>query len=124
MKIAFFGSSLVTSYWNGGATNYRGSLKAVAGLGDDITFYGPDAFGRQLRRNGRASRNFWNPAAKCISRPLPKRLQNRLQATRRTTPARPPLPPGPAFLPNTYERRARKLHAVLGGMTQKGEVAP
>ena len=30
MKIAFFGSSLVSSYWNGAATYYRGLLKALA----------------------------------------------------------------------------------------------
>jgi spore maturation protein CgeB len=51
MKVAFFGSSLVSSYWNGEATYYRGLLKALAGLGHDITFYEPDALGRQLRRD-------------------------------------------------------------------------
>ena len=30
MKICFFGSSLVSSYWNGAATYYRGMLKALA----------------------------------------------------------------------------------------------
>jgi spore maturation protein CgeB len=51
MKIAFFGSSLVSSYWNGAATYYRGLLKALAGLGHDITFYEPDAFARQQHRD-------------------------------------------------------------------------
>src|SRR5436309_15124237 len=51
MSIAFFGSSLVSSYWNGAATYYRGLLKALAGLGHDITFYEPDAFGRQQHRD-------------------------------------------------------------------------
>jgi spore maturation protein CgeB len=51
MKIAFFGSSLVSSYWNGEATYYRGLLKALAALGHDIAFYEPDAFGRQRRRD-------------------------------------------------------------------------
>jgi spore maturation protein CgeB len=51
MKIAFFGSSLVSSYWNGAATYYRGLLKALARLGHHITFYEPDAFDRQLRRD-------------------------------------------------------------------------
>jgi spore maturation protein CgeB len=51
MKIAFFGSSLVSSYWNGAATYYRGMLKALAGLGHSITFYEPDAFGRQQHRD-------------------------------------------------------------------------
>ena len=51
MKIAFFGSSLVSSYRNGEATCYRGLLKALAGLGHDIVFYEPDALGRQHRRD-------------------------------------------------------------------------
>ncbi len=51
MKVAFYGSSLLSSYWNGAATYYRGLLKALAGLGYDITFYEPDAFGRQQHRD-------------------------------------------------------------------------
>jgi spore maturation protein CgeB len=51
MKISFFGSSLVSSYWNGAATYYRGLLKALSALGHDITFYEPDAFERQQHRD-------------------------------------------------------------------------
>jgi spore maturation protein CgeB len=51
MKIAFFGSSLVSSYWNGAATYYRGLLKALAALGHEITFYEPDAYERQQHRD-------------------------------------------------------------------------
>jgi spore maturation protein CgeB len=51
MRIAFFGSSLVSSYWNGAATYYRGLLKQLALLGHDITFYEPDAFSRQQNRD-------------------------------------------------------------------------
>ena len=51
MRIGFFGSSLVSSYWNGAATYYRGLLKALAGLGHEITFYEPDAFERQQHRD-------------------------------------------------------------------------
>jgi spore maturation protein CgeB len=51
MKIAFFGSSLVSSYWNGAATYYRGILAALAERGHDITFYEPDAFERQKHRD-------------------------------------------------------------------------
>jgi spore maturation protein CgeB len=51
MKIAFFGSSLVSSYWNGAATYYRGLLRALADLGQEITFYEPDAFDRQQHRD-------------------------------------------------------------------------
>ena len=51
MKIAFYGSSLLSSYWNGAATYYRGMLGELARRGHDITFYEPDAFGRQERRD-------------------------------------------------------------------------
>jgi spore maturation protein CgeB len=51
MNIAFFGSSLVSAYWNGAATYYRGMLKALASLGHHITFYEPDAFERQQHRD-------------------------------------------------------------------------
>ncbi|MFS0770905.1 glycosyltransferase [Sphingomonas sp. 1P08PE] len=51
MKIAFYGSSLLSSYWNGAATYYRGILSALAGHGHDITFYEPDAFDRQQHRD-------------------------------------------------------------------------
>lgn len=51
MRIAFYGSSLLSSYWNGAATYYRGMLKALASLGHDITFYEPDAYGRQQHRD-------------------------------------------------------------------------
>lgn len=51
MKIAFYGSSLLSSYWNGAATYYRGILRALAALGHDITFYEPDAFDRQSHRD-------------------------------------------------------------------------
>ncbi|WP_287980605.1 glycosyltransferase [Sphingomonas sp.] len=51
MKIAFYGSSLVSSYWNGAATYYRGMLKALHACGYDIAFYEPDAFDRQQHRD-------------------------------------------------------------------------
>ena len=51
MKIAFYGSSLLSSYWNGAATYYRGILRALAGRGYDVTFYEPDAFDRQQHRD-------------------------------------------------------------------------
>ena len=51
MKIAFYGSSLLSSYWNGAATYYRGILRDLASRGHDITFYEPDAFDRQQHRD-------------------------------------------------------------------------
>jgi spore maturation protein CgeB len=51
MKIAFYGSSLLSSYWNGAATYYRGVLGALAERGYAITFYEPDAFERQQHRD-------------------------------------------------------------------------
>ena len=51
LEIAFFGSSLVSSYWNGAATYYRGIVRALAGRGHRVTFYEPDAFERQKHRD-------------------------------------------------------------------------
>lgn len=51
MQIAFYGSSLLSAYWNGAATYYRGLLGALARLGHAITFYEPDAFDRQSHRD-------------------------------------------------------------------------
>src|SRR5215213_3075861 len=51
MNIAFFGSSLVSAYWNGAATYYRGIIRALHGLGHDVTFYEPDAYDRQKHRD-------------------------------------------------------------------------
>ncbi len=51
MKIAFYGSSLLSSYWNGAATYYRGILRDLAARGHAITFYEPDAFERQQHRD-------------------------------------------------------------------------
>ena len=51
MKIAVYGSSLLSSYWNGAATYYRGLFGALAPLGHRITFYEPDAFDRQSHRD-------------------------------------------------------------------------
>src|SRR6266536_4794956 len=52
MKFAFFGSSLVSSYWNGAATYYRGIIRALSERGHQVTFYEPDAFERQQHRDG------------------------------------------------------------------------
>jgi spore maturation protein CgeB len=51
MRVSFYGSSLVSCYWNGAATYYRGLLKALAELGHEITFFEPDAFSRQQNRD-------------------------------------------------------------------------
>jgi spore maturation protein CgeB len=51
MKIAFYGSSLLSSYWNGAATYYRGMLGELAKLGWRVVFYEPDAFDRQKHRD-------------------------------------------------------------------------
>jgi len=51
VTIAFFGSSLVSSYWNGAATYYRGILRALGDRGHRITFFEPDAYGRQQHRD-------------------------------------------------------------------------
>jgi spore maturation protein CgeB len=51
MRIAFFGSSLVSSYWNGAATYYRGLIRGLAARGHRITFFEPDAYQRQQHRD-------------------------------------------------------------------------
>ncbi|OWV92803.1 hypothetical protein ATY81_16770 [Rhizobium sp. R72] len=51
MRMAFYGSSLLSSYWNGAATYYRGLLRALSARGYEITFYEPDVYGRQERRD-------------------------------------------------------------------------
>lgn len=51
MQIAFWGSSLVSAYWNGAATYYRGVLRALAANGHQITFFEPDAYDRQSHRD-------------------------------------------------------------------------
>lgn len=51
LSIAFFGSSLVSAYWNGAATYYRGIVNALAERGHRVTFYEPDAYDRQKHRD-------------------------------------------------------------------------
>jgi spore maturation protein CgeB len=51
LDIAFFGSSLVSAYWNGAATYYRGMIRALAARGHRVTFYEPDAYERQKHRD-------------------------------------------------------------------------
>lgn len=49
--IAFFGSSILSAYWNGAATYYRGLIRALHRRGHRITFYEPDAYDRQAHRD-------------------------------------------------------------------------
>lgn len=51
LNISFFGSSLVSAYWNGAATYYRGIVRALHERGHRVTFYEPDAFQRQQHRD-------------------------------------------------------------------------
>ena len=51
LKIAFFGSSIVSAYWNGAATYYRGIVKALHKMGHEVTFYEPDIYERQKHRD-------------------------------------------------------------------------
>ena len=51
LTIAFFGSSLVSAYWNGAATYYRGIIQALYQRGHRTTFFEPNAFGRQQHRD-------------------------------------------------------------------------
>jgi len=51
LRIAFFGSSLVSAFWNGAATYYRGLVRALAERGHRVTFFEPDAYDRQKHRD-------------------------------------------------------------------------
>lgn len=51
LRISFFGSSLLSAYWNGAATYYRGIISALARRDHQVTFYEPDAFDRQAHRD-------------------------------------------------------------------------
>lgn len=51
LRIAFFGSSLVSAYWNGAATYYRGIIRALHARGHRVTFFEPDAYERQRHRD-------------------------------------------------------------------------
>src|SRR5256885_7618450 len=56
LNIAFFGSSLVSAYWNGAATYYRGIVRALHERGHRVTFYEPDAYLRQSHRDRKSTR--------------------------------------------------------------------
>ncbi|GAC1323938.1 MAG: glycosyltransferase [Chloroflexota bacterium] len=51
MRIVLFGSSLVSAYWNGAATYYRGICKAMHARGHAIVFVEPDIYERQAHRD-------------------------------------------------------------------------
>lgn len=51
LRIAFFGSSLISAYWNGAATYYRGVIRALHERGHRTTFHEPNAYGRQEHRD-------------------------------------------------------------------------
>lgn len=51
MRIYVFGSSIVSAYWNGAATYYRGIFRALHALGHHIEFCEPDIYDRQAHRD-------------------------------------------------------------------------
>lgn len=51
MRFAFFGSSLVSSYWNGACTYYRGLVRCLHARGHEVSFYEPIAYERQRHRD-------------------------------------------------------------------------
>jgi spore maturation protein CgeB len=68
MSIAFFGSSLVSAYWNGAATYYRGIIRALHARGHRITFYEPNAKDRQKHRDIPDPPCAWLPRRRCPNR--------------------------------------------------------
>jgi spore maturation protein CgeB len=51
MRFAFFGSSLVSAYWNGACTYYRGIVRCLHERGHEVAFYEPIAYGRHEHRD-------------------------------------------------------------------------
>jgi spore maturation protein CgeB len=51
MKLAIFGSSVVSAYWNGAATYYRGMCAALHARGHQIRFVEQDIYDRQQHRD-------------------------------------------------------------------------
>ena len=51
LRIAFFGSSVVSAYRNGAATYFRGIIRALHERGHRVTFYEPDAGQRHQNRD-------------------------------------------------------------------------
>jgi spore maturation protein CgeB len=51
VRLVLFGSSLVSAYWNGAATYYRGICKALHERGHRVVFVEPDIYERQQRRD-------------------------------------------------------------------------
>jgi spore maturation protein CgeB len=51
LDIAMFGSSLVSSWWNGAATYYRGLVRELARLDHRVRFYEPIAYDRHDHRD-------------------------------------------------------------------------
>lgn len=51
LNIVFFGSSLVSAYWNGAATYYRGIINELNRRGHSVMFFEPDAYDRQKNRD-------------------------------------------------------------------------
>jgi spore maturation protein CgeB len=49
--MAFFGSSILSAYWNGAATYYRGIVRELDRHGVAVTFFEPDAYQRQQHRD-------------------------------------------------------------------------
>lgn len=78
LKWSFYGSSLVSAYWNGAATYYRGIIRALAAKGHEVTFYEPDAYDRQKNRD--IDDPSW--AKVCVYEATPAGLQRALELGR------------------------------------------
>lgn len=51
LEIAFFGSSILSAWWNGACTYYRGIVRGLHQRGHHVTFYEPIAYDRQEHRD-------------------------------------------------------------------------
>lgn len=51
VRMAIFGSSILSAYWNGAATYYRGLVRELHRRGVSVAFFEPDAYERQQHRD-------------------------------------------------------------------------
>ncbi len=113
MKIAFFGSSLVSAYWNGAATYCRGLLRSLQARGHRITdaWEGIEQF-LEPEREVLVARSGAEVAAQ-LEALSPARAWEIGRAAQRRILAQ-----------HTYAHRAAQLDALLGAPSTHRDAAP
>ncbi|MEZ5907032.1 MAG: hypothetical protein R3C69_18700 [Geminicoccaceae bacterium] len=89
MRIAFYGSSLVSAYWNGAATYYRGLLRHLAALATRSPSSSPTpSAARRTATSSRRTGRGWSsgrrrPRGSSGARPRPRRPRGQGERRRR-----------------------------------------